>query len=117
MASRQVQEIHMRSIAELAQNARELLSEHPVLGEEIARLRELGAMPHYGGPSPGVVRSSGLPYDNTKTPLMVSKIWKDVMNGRVAVVHSDAINPGVPMLPTPTTTDVKNYLIELRHQA
>ena len=50
LAARQVQEIHIGSIAKLAQNSRELLSGDPVFGEEIARLRELGALPHYGHP-------------------------------------------------------------------
>ena len=38
---------------------------------------------------------------------MASKICKGVTKGRVLVVHSDAINPDVPMIPTPTTTEVK----------
>ena len=64
--ARQVKEIHMMRIAKLAQNARDFLPDEPVLGEEIARLYELGAPPHCGGTSPGAVRVSGLPYYESK---------------------------------------------------
>ena len=107
LAARNVQGIRMRSIAVLSHNARELLSDEPVLGEEIARLHELGALPHYGGPSPGAWRVSGLPYDESKTTLMVSKLWKEVRKGRVLVVHAGAIPVDMPLIPTPTTTVVK----------
>ena len=50
LAARHAQEIHMGGISDLPQNARGLLSENPVFGEEIAILREVGAWPHYGGP-------------------------------------------------------------------
>ena len=77
------------------------------MGEEIARLHELGALPHYGGPSPGAVRASGLPYGASKTHLMVRNLWKDVKKGRVLVVRADAINADTPMIPTTTKTAVK----------
>ena len=50
-ADRQVQEIHMWKMSSLSQNARELLVGDPELGEQIARLREVGAFPYYGGSS------------------------------------------------------------------
>ena len=50
--SRHVQEIHIRTMAHQAQNARDLLGQEPDLGEQIARLQEVGALPDYGGPPP-----------------------------------------------------------------
>ena len=57
----------MRKISSLAKNARELSVDEAQLGEQIARLREVGALPYYGGPSPDTVRVSGLPYDESET--------------------------------------------------
>lgn len=111
-AARKVPEIHMGEISTLVRNARELLMGEPELGEKIARLRELGEVPYYGGPSPGNGRASGLPYDASKTQLMASKLWGDVRKGRVLVVHADAIGAETPTTPTPPTTVVKNRLVE-----
>ena len=107
IAARQIQEIHMRSIAPLAQNARDLLKKHPERGEEIAQLHELGAMPHYSGEAPVGNRTSGFPYDDAKTTLMVKKLRKDVQKGRVLVVHVEAVKPNTAVMATPTTTAVK----------
>ena len=107
LAERQAQEIHMRSIAGLARNSREVLSGEPVLGEEIARLHELGALPNYGGPSPGAIRATGYPYGESETLLMASKLWGDVRKGRVLAVRADAIHADTPMIPTPSATVAK----------
>ena len=74
-AARQVQEIHMGKMSSLSQNARDLLAGDPELGDQIARLHEVGALPFYGGPPAGTDRVSVMPYGESKTHLMVSKIW------------------------------------------
>ena len=107
LAERQVQEIHVGSIAWLARNARELLVDEPVLGEEISRLHELGTLPYYGGQSHGATRASGLPYDEPETLLIVSMLWEDVREGRVLAVRADSIKADTPMIPAPTTTVLK----------
>ena len=46
-------------------------------------LREVGAIPNYGGAPPGAESPPGQPYDDPMTQLMVRKIWTDVRKGRV----------------------------------
>ena len=106
-AARQVQEIHMRSIAPLDQSARDILKKHSEQGEEIALLHEIGAMPQYSGVAPVGNRTSGLPYDDAETTSTVKKLWKDVQKGRVSVVHVDDVEPDTPVMATPTTTALK----------
>ena len=109
LASRRVQEIHMRPMASQAQSYGELVEEEPEFGGQIARLHEPGEQPQYGGPSPGAVRSSVLPYGESKTHPMVSKLWGDVGMGRLPVVHAGAIRAETPMTPTPTATAVGKF--------
>ena len=106
--ARHVQGIHMRAMAPQARNARNPLGEAPELGEQISGLRDVGALPNYGGSSPGAVRSSGLPYDESKIYLAARKLWKDVRKGGVLVLHGDAINTENPMAHTPSTKAVRN---------
>ena len=107
MAARQVQEIHRRSIAPQARNARILLQKHPEMGEEIDRLHEIGAIPHYSGSAPEGNRTSRYPYVDSKTSVMVRKLRNDVQKGRVMGVHVDAVKPETPAIATPTTTVLK----------
>lgn len=106
-AARQVQEIHMGEISVLAQNEGDLLAGDPELVGQIARIREVGALPYYGGTSAGNGRASGLPYDESKTHLAASNLWRDVRKGRVLVAHDDAISAETPIIPTPTATVAK----------
>ena len=116
IAARHVQEIHMGYMAPMAPHPGILLRKHPELGGwggGIAQLREIGALPHYGGAPPGASRPSGLPYDDSKPHLMVGEIWKDVRKGRVLAVHADASKPDAPLIPTPTTAALENCQIAL----
>ena len=97
----------MRSIAPQARNARMLLKKRPAQGGEIARLHEIGAMPHYSGASPEGVRTSGLPYGDSETAPMVKKPRNDVQNGRGLVAHVNAAKPETPAMDTATTTVLK----------
>ena len=94
----------MRSTDPQAQSTRKLLKKHPEQGEEIARLREIGAIPHYSGAAPEGDRTSGLPYGDAKTTLMVKKLRNDVQKGRVLAAHVNAAKPDTPVMATPTTT-------------
>ena len=96
LAARQVREIRMRKMAPQAQHDQALLRKHPELGDEIAQLREIGALPHYGGISPWCGKTFRTTIRGCKTQLMVSKIWTDVRKGRVLVAHSDAVKPDSP---------------------
>ena len=77
------------------------------MGGQIARIHEVGALPHYGGTSAGAVRVSGLPYGDSASHLMEIKLWKDVRTRRVMVVHVDDVAPDNQAIPTTTTTDVE----------
>lgn len=46
------------------------------LGEQLARMRTIGALPRFRGPPAGHPRPSGHPYDASKTVDMWRKIWK-----------------------------------------
>ena len=74
-SGRQAQEIRTKEIASLAQNAMVMLVGEPYLREQIARIREAGSAPYYGGPSRGNGRLSWIPNDESKTHPVVSKIW------------------------------------------
>ena len=102
LAARQVQELHMGEVTVLASNARELLDDEAELGDQIARLYEVGALPYYDGPSAGNDRTSGPPYDEPKTHFMVSKLRADVREGMVLAVRADSISPETPIIPTQT---------------
>ena len=86
MAARHAKGIYMRPIAPQAHNARTFLRGNPELGGGISRLREIGAMSHYGGSPPEGVRTPGLPYDDSKTSVMVGKFGKMCKRGN----HSGA---------------------------
>ena len=60
--------MHMRATPPQTQNAMDLLGAAPELGEQIARIHEVGALPRYGGTPPGDVRASGAPY-NVENPI------------------------------------------------
>lgn len=79
--ARHVPEIHTRPLASQAHNARTLLGKHPELGEEISALREIGAIPHYSGPSAEGCRTSGVPYGDSETSVTAHGIWKDAQKG------------------------------------
>ena len=104
LVARQIQEIVMRSNAPLVENAKTFLSFNPTLSNRAADLHERGDMPCYHGEEPSGPRSSGLPYEDSKTELMVQKMRKDVNKGRILMVPSELVDRYVKVIPTPTTT-------------
>ena len=99
ISARQVQEIQMRLNVPLSQNDREFSASDPTLAGANAKIHERGAMPDYEGGVPTEPRSSGLPYEDAKTVLMVDEIWKDAMKVRVLVVPSSMADTHVMVIP------------------
>ena len=107
LVARQIQEIVMRENAPLVENARAFLAFNPTLANRVADLHDRGSMPCYHGEEPSGPRSSGLPYEDSKTEPVIQKMWKDVNKGRILILPSELADRYVKVIPTPTTTAPK----------
>ena len=77
-------------------------------------LREIGELPHYGGPFRGAVGVPGKPYVDPETSIAARRIWKDVRWWDVIATHANAAKPEATVIEKPTTTVSRRYLIS-RH--
>ena len=88
LSARTVQEIEMRKIAPQAEAASQLSFRYPDLADNNKNLHTIGALPHFRVLAPENPRPAGLPYDASKTLVMVEEIWSDVRAGRLLVAPS-----------------------------
>ena len=102
MAERRVQEITMRQMEPKVRSASALLWNRPTTRDQITQIHTAGALPHFGREPPDVSGIRGLPYDASKTIDMATKIWKDLLEGRVMSVTSHVAGDDAPVISTPT---------------